>query len=302
MDLPNVIHATSIHSSPVPSSVLSPGLSRVAETRLKYLFQQFCAFGGDKNQKFVTTLNNIRFAKFVRDANLLDRNRCTFADIDAIFEKVKGSWSQRHITYRTFRDKALPMIADKKGCGIYDLIREILKIDGPRRQSSPTSNGLQCYPSTSRQSSSQFVRPEVMYLSTERKVQRRSAERQQKRAEGDACLILVTRNSEILQRIEKRREEASERHRFSLRERAVTAHAVGSGLLRRGRSAPHPLPSTLFVSSSKGSADGSVNRRVQGATNVVEPPRVLTFDADGVHTPPCPGSKKTEEKRRRLSK
>eukprot|EP01006_Ploeotia_vitrea_P030765 TRINITY_DN63104_c0_g1_i1.p1 TRINITY_DN63104_c0_g1~~TRINITY_DN63104_c0_g1_i1.p1 ORF type:complete len:497 (+),score=49.54 TRINITY_DN63104_c0_g1_i1:140-1630(+) len=76
------------------------------------IYKYFCRFGDRENQG---RMNSVKFAKFVREMNLLDYN-LTITDVDLIFAKVKAPHTQT-IDFDAFCD-ALPMLATVKHPGI----------------------------------------------------------------------------------------------------------------------------------------------------------------------------------------
>jgi len=99
----------------------------MADEDLREAFDAFCAFGGGKVAEF----DIVKFAKFARDTNLLNKTTFTTVDIDLIFSKVKAK-GERKINYETFRRRAIPLIAQKKRLLEEELVGFILSSRGPR--------------------------------------------------------------------------------------------------------------------------------------------------------------------------
>eukprot|EP00755_Sulcionema_specki_P007051 Sspe_Gene.37188::Locus_17941_Transcript_1_1_Confidence_1.000_Length_1349::g.37188::m.37188 len=95
--------------------------------RLRDLFDSFCAFGA--GQRGANQMENAKFAKFCKDAGLLDR-KFTSTDADLCFSKIKPKGG-RTISYEIFRDQGLPEIAKKKGVSIDALVESMLQAGGP---------------------------------------------------------------------------------------------------------------------------------------------------------------------------
>ena len=104
---------------------------------LYLLFARFCAFGDRRKGKDVgpPTMDNVHFAKFVRDCNLLT-DEFTMTDVDMIFVRVKKK-GERRIDYDSWRQAAIPLIAEVRHADMNprkaqgQLIHDILNSDGP---------------------------------------------------------------------------------------------------------------------------------------------------------------------------
>jgi hypothetical protein len=88
------------------------------EEFLHSIYNAFAAFGGDRAtgssiQTSDPYLDSQRFAKFVRDCNLLDGQLLTSQAVDVIFAKAKGSPKSRRLDFLQFR-KALALLAEVK--------------------------------------------------------------------------------------------------------------------------------------------------------------------------------------------
>ena len=77
------------------------------------------------------------FIKMVKDCNLLD-SRFGTGDVDILFQKAKTreaggvNVAGQKVGFRTFVGTVLPGIAAKKGCTNQDLIRVLMKSEGPQ--------------------------------------------------------------------------------------------------------------------------------------------------------------------------
>jgi hypothetical protein len=94
---------------------------------LQEVFEGFCSFGAGKGA--TAEMDNAKFAKFCRDTKMLDK-KFTATDADLAFSKAKPA-GQRKLTFAVFRDKALPLIAAKKGCSVEEVIAQACGGGGP---------------------------------------------------------------------------------------------------------------------------------------------------------------------------
>eukprot|EP01063_Lacrimia_lanifica_P000667 TRINITY_DN1034_c0_g3_i1.p1 TRINITY_DN1034_c0_g3~~TRINITY_DN1034_c0_g3_i1.p1 ORF type:complete len:185 (+),score=79.84 TRINITY_DN1034_c0_g3_i1:59-556(+) len=99
----------------------------ISGENLQEVFETFCAFGGGANAK--AEMDNARFAKFCKDSKLVDK-KFTSTDCDLIFSKIKAK-GERKIPFATFKTKAIPEIAAKKGMTADELEARILGAGGP---------------------------------------------------------------------------------------------------------------------------------------------------------------------------
>jgi len=104
------------------------------EDDVRSLFHQFSPSGEMDSKTFV---------KFCRDTKLFDK-KLTTTDADLIFQKTKakasapgaGAYSGgvvfgKRIKYDIFRAVSLPIIAEKKGMSMVELIRQLASAPGP---------------------------------------------------------------------------------------------------------------------------------------------------------------------------
>jgi len=106
------------------------------DSALRAVFDKFCAFGAGK--EIVTDMDNAKFTKLCRDAKLFDKKFAT-ADADLVFQKAKRTKSDRRIDFGLFQERAVPLIAERKGCGVSDVVAALCAAAGP--QSSGTKPG-----------------------------------------------------------------------------------------------------------------------------------------------------------------
>lgn len=120
----------------------------VEDSGLKHIFEKYCQFGNRPQslpqQSLASSPNNakrtihtqpqmdgMRFAKLIREANLMDPKLVTSVEVDIVFSKVKSK-AERKISFGQFL-KALELIGEKKfGDGGLEIAKEsVVKIGGP---------------------------------------------------------------------------------------------------------------------------------------------------------------------------
>eukprot|EP00667_Euglena_gracilis_P034491 EG_transcript_60029 len=94
---------------------------------LQRLFEKFCAFGTGKAG--VAEMDNFKFNKLCRDTKLFDKS-FTASNADVVFAKAKPL-GERRISFATFRDVALPLIAAEKGCTVAEVVALLKAAEGP---------------------------------------------------------------------------------------------------------------------------------------------------------------------------
>eukprot|EP01064_Diplonema_japonicum_P033824 TRINITY_DN677_c0_g1_i1.p1 TRINITY_DN677_c0_g1~~TRINITY_DN677_c0_g1_i1.p1 ORF type:complete len:555 (+),score=108.11 TRINITY_DN677_c0_g1_i1:52-1716(+) len=110
-------------STPAPSATPTP---TAGGKGLFDVFEQYLAFGGGQHGK--SEMDNARFAKFCKDAKLIDKH-FTSTDADLLFSKIKPKRG-RTISFDVWKNFALPEIARKKSIPFEDLVRKLTSAQG----------------------------------------------------------------------------------------------------------------------------------------------------------------------------
>ncbi|DBA79157.1 hypothetical protein WJX77_005720 [Trebouxia sp. C0004] len=97
---------------------------------LKSLFLSFAGYGTRSDQQ---ELEGSKFKKLCTDCGLLDK-KFTVTDVDLMFVKSKTKGSQK-LTFPEF-EKALELIAEKKGISLDDLKSKLTSASGPKTQAT----------------------------------------------------------------------------------------------------------------------------------------------------------------------
>eukprot|EP00668_Euglena_longa_P038505 GGOE01049523.1.p1 GENE.GGOE01049523.1~~GGOE01049523.1.p1 ORF type:complete len:616 (+),score=191.23 GGOE01049523.1:131-1849(+) len=74
-------------------------------------------------------MDNVKFSKLCRDTKLFDKG-FNASDADVVFAKAKGR-GERRISFATFREVALPLIAAEKGCAVGEVVAYLKAAEGP---------------------------------------------------------------------------------------------------------------------------------------------------------------------------
>ncbi|CAK0780932.1 hypothetical protein CVIRNUC_005226 [Coccomyxa viridis] len=97
---------------------------------LQDVFKTYAGFG---TRQVSTELDGAKFVKVFKDAGLVGKDLST-TELDIIFSKVKAK-SARKITFPDF-ERALELIATKKGCTVDELKDKLCSQKGPKVQAT----------------------------------------------------------------------------------------------------------------------------------------------------------------------
>jgi hypothetical protein len=98
---------------------------------LHNVFLDFVNFGGGSKER-KNEMDGKSFLKMTRDCGLLDKasSGLTTTDVDIIFAKAKAK-GERRLLFNELYEIALPLLAQKKGWPMQDLVNVICNSSGP---------------------------------------------------------------------------------------------------------------------------------------------------------------------------
>jgi len=108
----------------------------MSESRLNEAFLRYCRFGGGARASCESQLDNVKWAKLCKDANLIDKS-FSKTDVDLVWSKVKPKGA-RKVDFFTFQ-KLLHAVAEKKQI-TFDQLSDRITSKGPSCSGTKTDD------------------------------------------------------------------------------------------------------------------------------------------------------------------